>query len=479
MSDLEQQETREQETTFKEPNKSLIKKKSKDMDSDEADLHNEETLEKQSGRSDNHVLVREVLTDPDADPINENLTDQDRNVIAGYNERTYQTEVDKEKYARLGYMIWQSKQLYYTAFRQIGFDSQNGKVIWEQRDYKYHQLMNSQKLKINKLKGDLQTLETKNRLWQMGVVNDALYTDMITRDVAIDTEIAKQKDELLKTKFEFYFLESDRAIMGQINEVDLRDLVEAAEYREQGVPFSRKRASYRYYIRVRSGESKGQILSELAEKESHVSEDIWTVWANLPDISIYFEIFDDFLDFKIYPWDKHGYDQGELYPERKVALRYLNLGMNLYASGPENLPSNMLEFMDEYQPPKYRAPKRYKDTTKPRYNDLRKKVVKGNKPDVKNNTGLSSKEIQGFELRDRKDFKPSDMVVTEQSFVIGKSPRGYDIVRDTSTRSVFFDIPGEDAIGEDFDWKKYASKEDIARQEAAELDKNKKAAKRT
>jgi len=141
-------------------------------------------------------------------------------------------------------LVWQSKQLYYTAFRQKGFDAQSGQIEWEQRDYKYHQLTNAQKLAIKKLLGAIRTLETKNRLWMSGIVNEALYNDMINRDTDIDVEIEEKKDELLKMKFKAYFLEESDAILQQINEVDLRDLVEAAEYRESGVPFSRKRASY-------------------------------------------------------------------------------------------------------------------------------------------------------------------------------------------------------------------------------------------
>lgn len=59
--------------------------------------------------------------------------------------------------------------------------------------------------------------------------------------------------------------------------------------------------------------------------------EILGVWANLPDISTYFEIFDDYLDFKIYPWDSTGYDDGEMIPERKNALRLLLTAMQEYS----------------------------------------------------------------------------------------------------------------------------------------------------
>lgn len=34
-------------------------------------------------------------------------------------------------------------------------------------------------------------------------------------------------------------------------------------------------------------------------------------------------IFNDYMDFKIKPWGKHGYDKGKMYPIRKTALRLL------------------------------------------------------------------------------------------------------------------------------------------------------------
>ena len=58
--------------------------------------------------------------------------------------------------------------------------------------------------------------------------------------------------------------------------------------------------------------------------------EILGVWANLPDIGTYFEIFDDYLDFHIYPWDPTGFDSGEMIPERKNALRLLMTEMENY-----------------------------------------------------------------------------------------------------------------------------------------------------
>lgn len=41
------------------------------------------------------------------------------------------------------------------------------------------------------------------------------------------------------------------------------------------------------------------------------------------DAAEYLRIFNDYTDFKIKPWDKHGADKGKLFPVRKNALRIL------------------------------------------------------------------------------------------------------------------------------------------------------------
>lgn len=41
------------------------------------------------------------------------------------------------------------------------------------------------------------------------------------------------------------------------------------------------------------------------------------------DVLRYLQIFNDYMDFKILPWSKHGYDRGRMVPVRKLALRLL------------------------------------------------------------------------------------------------------------------------------------------------------------
>jgi hypothetical protein len=43
------------------------------------------------------------------------------------------------------------------------------------------------------------------------------------------------------------------------------------------------------------------------------------------EIQMYLEIFNDYLDFKILPWSRHGHDKGVYYPIRKNALRLMKI----------------------------------------------------------------------------------------------------------------------------------------------------------
>jgi len=116
---------------------------------------------------------------------------------------------------------------------------------WEQRDYTYHKLTSGQKLELKKDEGRIKSLVNKNNLFERGFVNDSLYNFITSREEDVDVETEQLRNDLVNKKFEFYFYEKNTDILDDIGYVDKRDLVEAAEYRETGVPFSRKLASYR------------------------------------------------------------------------------------------------------------------------------------------------------------------------------------------------------------------------------------------
>ena len=211
---------------------------------------------------------------------------------------------------------------------------------------------------------------------------------------------------------------------------------------------------------------------------------MWAVLGSIPDVEEYYAIFDDYLDFEIKPWDEHGYDEGVLIPERKVALRYLNLAMNIHKSDPALLPTNLLTFMSEYTKPEYQEPdtianKVKKTARRLKYSDLREEVgaaasitpeqksstesaIKNaivNSPVIQKETGLSAKSLQGFNWGVRKGSTTSDVI--EKTDIIPKGPNRYI---QTTTRSVFWDVPGEDSLNKDtWDVSQYTSPEDMER----------------
>lgn len=191
--------------------------------------------------SNSFVQVSKITTDPNEIPQRE-LSDTDKEVIEGYNAREYQQELDKEKFAKVAYMVWQSKQLFWRAFRKIG-ETDDGRIEWEARDYKYHPITGDEAGVLDDLLGEYETLFNNWDLFKRGVVNDSLYRYIINREVPAGTELKRLESKILIQKFKAYFKEPNEGIIKQLLKVDRRDLVEAAEYRESGVPFSRRQGS--------------------------------------------------------------------------------------------------------------------------------------------------------------------------------------------------------------------------------------------
>ena len=201
---------------------------------------------------------------------------------------------------------------------------------------------------------------------------------------------------------------------------------------------------------------------------------------SIPDVSEYYAIFDDYLDFEIKPWDKHGVDEGEMIPERKVALRYLVLAMNIHKSDPDKLPTNLLTFMSDYSKPEYKEPesvivrdkrprKKYADlieeaNAEAQQANQQQQKYGGNKVLVgQSSTGLSKQSMSGFNMAVRKGATTSDVI--EKTDIVNKGPNRYI---QTTTRSVFWDVPGEDSINpQTWDVTPYTSKEDLEKIENA------------
>lgn len=198
---------------------------------------------------------------------------------------------------------------------------------------------------------------------------------------------------------------------------------------------------------------------------------------SIPDVSEYYAIFDDYLDFEIKPWDKHGVDEGEMIPERKVALRYLVLAMNIHKSDPSKLPTNLLTFMSDYSKPEYKEPesivtvrdkrprKKYADLIEEANAEANQQPKDGaNKVVVgRSSTGLSKQSMSGFNMAVRKGATTSDVI--EKTDIVNRGPNRYI---QTTTRSVFWDVPGEDSIKPDtWDVTPYTSREDLEKIENA------------
>lgn len=241
--------------TFKDPNEDIEPETPEvdGSDQEQTALHNKEVTRQGHG-----PVIRQLFTTENEDPMPENISKSDKEKYSNWTQQQHDAELKKEELARLGWVTWQSKQLYYNAYLQVGYDETKNLIEWEERGYVYHQLKNEHKLEIRKKAGEIETLKNKSNLFKAGVLNDFLYREIFTMKGPIDSIIAEKEDELLKLKFERFFLESDQEILKQISDVDLRDLVEAAEYRETQVPFSRKRASWRSMLDSSQDKTKGK-----------------------------------------------------------------------------------------------------------------------------------------------------------------------------------------------------------------------------
>lgn len=229
VKDLEDDEEEQEE---------LIDKSGSLTDEEEEEEEDEDSYKD----SNSFVQVKRIFTDPDEVPERE-LSDTDKNYIQSFNAREYQNELDKARFDKIAWMIHQSKQIFWRAFRKIGEDPDTGKVEWEARDYKYHPITGEEEEEINNLQGEYETLFNEYNLFKGGVVNDSLYRSIIGREEPVVKALKRMELELHVKKFGAYFKESNEAIIKQILKVDRRDLIDAAEYRESNVPFSRRRES--------------------------------------------------------------------------------------------------------------------------------------------------------------------------------------------------------------------------------------------
>lgn len=167
------------------------------------------------------------------------------------------------------------------------------------------------------------------------------------------------------------------------------------------------------------------------------------MYATLPDVLLYFEIFNDLLDFELYPWHELGHDRGKMIKERKTAIRFLKMAIEMHKS--ENLEENILNVVNQYIPDKHKIPERLR----PKYGKRVKRFT--NIQDAVDHAVMNKFQSQGFVV--------TDMVESHKVQNMGVNPKTGNPRRiETTTRAVSWNVPGEDALNPNtWDWRAYAT----------------------
>lgn len=173
----------------------------------------------------------------------------------------------------------------------------------------------------------------------------------------------------------------------------------------------------------------------------------------LPDVKVYFEIFNDYMDFDIYPWHENGFDHGKMYLERKSAMRYLKMGIAMYDSG--NLEENILNVIQPYIPEKYQLP----ESHRPQWGKKQKKL-KQQQQQHGGNMDQAINDVVNQKIKERFGGLPGVTGIRVQDMVESKTTKatGKDRYVETTTRTVNWDVPGEDSLNPtSWNWKAYAT----------------------
>ena len=142
--------------------------------------------------------------------------------------------------------------------------------------------------------------------------------------------------------------------------------------------------------------------------------------------------------------------------ERKTALRFLKMGIAMYESG--NLEENILNVVDQYIPEQYQVPKKYRKRygkKKGKKNSEQQQQQQQDATTTMDNVSqkINEKINENIARRFGPRARTTDMVESKHTQQIGK-----DRFIDTTTRSVYWDVPGEDAINPNtWNWKDYAT----------------------
>lgn len=174
-------------------------------------------------------------------------------VLTPYTRQQLTKEYSRMQQIRNAFVIWQSQQEDYIIYQDAGFDESKGKTRWKPIRYQLYPMTTGQRFKITELQAKFEDLRR----------------DIANNDRTIkrgNTQLRTTEIELLKLKLETYF----RMNIGEVDPatkriedpddefegsswMDVRDMIESAEWAFQFVPKSR---------RIKSSEQSGSEKDE-------------------------------------------------------------------------------------------------------------------------------------------------------------------------------------------------------------------------
>lgn len=235
-------------STFDKPNSDLILdneekkiKKSGNMTKSEIDTHNIESAEGVYEKGMGPKAVDDIVVEEGDDPLMMILKPQDIEQIQSFTEEDDKKTTEKEERARRAYRIWQSQQVDWIGLIFVGYTPE-GKAQYEKRVYRYHDLISTQTDDIQSRMREVEDLETRKNYLQFMAQRNA---DNLKewRETNFGKMIDDKIRELRNLRFEYYFGETNGSIVDKMRTNDVRDLIDAAIYRENNLPLSRKRMS--------------------------------------------------------------------------------------------------------------------------------------------------------------------------------------------------------------------------------------------
>ena len=161
-------------------------------------------------------------------------------VLTPYTRKQLTQEYSKMQQIRNAFVIWQAQQEDFIIYQDAGFDESKGKTRWKPIKYQLYPMTTGQRFRITELQAKF----------------DDLRRDIANNDRTIrrgNTQLRKVEIDLLKLKLETYF----RMNIGEVDKetgriedpddefegsswMDVRDMIESAEWAFQFVPKSRR-----------------------------------------------------------------------------------------------------------------------------------------------------------------------------------------------------------------------------------------------